>query len=154
MKNLVFFIFIFLSVSFVFSQTYYLNINLKDGTTVSYEVEDVTKIDFSEITSIEDARVMQAIVKSFKLRQNYPNPFNPSTTIAYEIPKKGKVEVSIYDMNGKLIKNIVNQHQPAGSHQVVWKGLNQSGQKVASGFYVYTVKFANTLSSKKMLFIK
>lgn len=154
MKNLAFFIFILLSASFVFSQTYYLNINLKDGTTVSYEVEEVQKIDFSELTSLEDMTKMQAIVKAFKLRQNYPNPFNPSTTIMYEIPKQGKVEVSIFDMNGKLIKNMVNRYQTAGSHQIVWQGLNQTGQKVASGFYIYTVKFDNTLSSKKMLLIK
>ena len=154
MKNLAFFMFILLSASFVFSQTYYLNINLKDGTTVSYEVEEVQKIDFSELTGLEDMKKMQAIVKAFKLRQNYPNPFNPSTTLMYEIPKRGKVEVNIFDMNGKLIKNMIEREQAAGSHQIVWKGLNQSGQKVASGFYIYTVKFDNTLSSKKMLLIK
>lgn len=154
MKKLFLFVFIFSSISFVFSQTYYLNINLKDGTKVRYEVEDINKIDFSDITGIENAEKMQAIIKSFKLRQNYPNPFNPSTTIEYELPKTGKVEVSIFDMNGRLVKNIVNQSQPAGSHKVVWNGQSRSGQKVASGFYVYMVKFGKSVSAKKMLFIK
>ena len=154
MKKILCIIFTFLSISYIYPQTYFLNINFKDGTTVSYEIEDIQKIDFSDLTSLEDMKKMQAIVKSFKLRQNYPNPFNPSTTIRYEIPEKGKVEVSIFDLNGKLIKNLVNRYQTAGSHQIVWKGENQAGQKVASGFYIYTVKFNNTVSSKKMLLIK
>jgi len=154
MKKILCLIFTFLSISYIYPQTYFLNINFKDGTTVSYEIEDIQKIDFSDLTSLEDMKKMQAIVKSFNLRQNYPNPFNPSTTILYEIPEKGKVEVSIFDINGKLIKNLVNRYQTAGSHQIVWKGENQAGQKVASGFYIYTVKFNNTVSSKKMLLIK
>jgi hypothetical protein len=154
MKKILCIIFTFLSISYIYPQTYFLNINFKDGTTVSYEIEDIQKIDFSDLTSLEDMKKMQAIVKSFKLRQNYPNPFNPSTTIRYEIPEKGKVEVSIFDLNGKLIKNLVNRYQTAGSHQIVWKGENQAGQKVASGFYIYSVKFNNTVSSKKMLLIK
>lgn len=154
MKKILCLIFTFLSISYIYPQTYFLNINFKDGTTVSYEIEDIQKIDFSDLTSLEDMKKMQAIVKSFKLRQNYPNPFNPSTTIRYEIPEKGKVEVSIFDLNGKLIKNLVNRYQTAGSHQIVWKGENQAGQKVASGFYIYSVKFNNTVSSKKMLLIK
>ena len=97
---------------------------------------------------------MQALVKAFKLHQNYPNPFNPSTTIMYEIPKNGKVEVNIFDMNGKLIKSMVNKQQTAGYHKVVWNGLNKSGQKVASGFYIYTIKYNKTITSKKMLLIK
>lgn len=154
MKKIVFLILILLSISFVSSQTYYLNINLKDGSKVSYDVVDINKIDFSDITSLEDAKKMQNIVKSFKLQQNYPNPFNPTTTIEYDIPKSGLVEVSIFDTNGKLISNIINQYQIAGSHKTVWNGQNQSGQKVASGFYVYMVKFGETISSKKMLLIK
>ena len=154
MKKLLFIIFIFLSVSFGRTQTYYLNVNLKDGTKATYEVANISKIDFSGITGLEDTEKLQNIVKSFKLMQNYPNPFNPSTTIQYEIPKTGKVEVSIFDINGRLIKNVVNQTQQAGSRRVVWNGQNKSGVKVASGLYVYTVKFENTILSKKMILLK
>ena len=154
MKKLLFIIFIFLSVSFGRTQTYYLNVNLKDGTKATYEVANISKIDFSGITGLEDTEKLQNIVKSFKLMQNYPNPFNPSTTIQYEIPKTGKVEVSIFDINGRLIKNVVNQTQQAGSRRVVWNGQNKSGVQVASGLYVYTVKFENTILSKKMILLK
>jgi hypothetical protein len=154
MKRFLFLFSIFLSFSFVFSQTYYLNVNLKDGTKATYEIADIIKIDFSEITNVEDLDKLSHIVKSFKLMQNYPNPFNPSTTIQYEIPKKGKVEIQIFDITGRFVKNIVSQNQPSGTHKTVWNGNNESGQEVASGFYVYTVKFENTLLSKKMILLK
>ena len=86
--------------------------------------------------------------------QNYPNPFNPSTTIQYEIADAGKIEINIYDLNGRLIKSIVNKYQQAGSYHVVWDGMNKSGNKVSSGVYVYTVKYGNTVSSKKMILLK
>jgi hypothetical protein len=129
-------------------------VNLKDGTKVTYLVSDVSKIDFSEITSLEDAEKFSHIVKSFKLLQNYPNPFNPNTTIQYEIPDAGKVEVQIFDITGRLIKTIVSKNQQAGTYKTVWDGNNKSGQKVASGFYAYTIKFENTILSKKMILLK
>jgi len=155
MKKFLFLIFIFLNVSFTFSQTYYLNVNLKNGAKVAYKVANIDKINFSDIASgFEDIQKYTHIVKSFKLMQNYPNPFNPSTTIHYEIPKAGEIEISIFNMNGRLIKNIVNQNQQAGTHKVVWNGINKTGNKVSSGLYIYTVRFEDTISSKKMILLK
>jgi len=154
MKRILILFSIYMTFSIGFSQTYYLNVNLKDGTKVTYQVSDVSKIDFGEITSLEDAEKLTRIVKSFKLMQNYPNPFNPSTTIQYEIPKAGKVEVQIFDIGGQLIKNIYSETQKAGSQKVVWNGQNNSGARVASGLYIYTVKFENSVFSKKMILLK
>jgi len=154
MKYILCIFYILLSVSFAFSQTYYMNVNLKDGNKETYEIGNIQKIDFNDITNIDDAQKLQHIIKSFKLLQNYPNPFNPSTTIEYQIPRSGKVEISIFNMNGRLVKKIVNQNQNEGSYKVVWNGKNQTGGKVASGLYLYTVKFENSISSKKMLLLK
>ena len=154
MNKLFILLFIFLNFAFCFSQTYLLNINLSDGTKIQYAINDIKKIDFSGITNIEDAKKIESVISSFKLLQNYPNPFNPSTTIEYEIPKSGKVEVSIYDLNGRLIKILVNANQNQGNHKVNWDGVNQSGKKVSSGFYVYSIKFENSVSSKKMILVK
>lgn len=154
MKYILYTLSIFISVSFAFSQTYYMNVNLKNGNKETYEIANIQKIDFSDITSIEDVRKLQHIIKSFKILQNYPNPFNPSTTIEYQILRSGKVEISIFNMNGRLIKKIVNQNQNEGSYREVWNGKNQTGEKVASGLYLYTVKFENSISSKKMLLLK
>jgi len=154
MKKILFLFSIFFSISFAFSQTYYLSVNLKDGTKVTYEIAEINTIDFDKITSVEDAEKVSHIIKSFKLLQNYPNPFNPSTTIQYELPKQGDVKVRIFNTTGQLIKTIVNQNQPAGLHKKVWNGQNESGHKVASGFYIYAVEFDNTVLTKKMILLK
>ena len=97
---------------------------------------------------------MHQVIKSFKVLQNDPNPFNPHTTIEYEIPKTGQVEVSIIDMNGRLVKSLMNNKQQAGLHSVIWNGQNVSGVKVASGFYIYMVNYNGSIISKKMILIK
>lgn len=116
-NKLVFLLFIFSSISFVFSQTYYLNVDLKNGIKVTYDLADISKIDLSYIPSnVKDTKKLEEIVKSLKLRQNFPNPFNPSTTIQYVIPKSGKVEISILDLNGRLIKKIIDKNQQHVGH--------------------------------------
>ncbi|VAX26894.1 hypothetical protein MNBD_IGNAVI01-2793 [hydrothermal vent metagenome] len=152
-KNLFLFSF-FLIFSLISAQTYHLNVNLKDGTKVTYEIKNISKIDFDNVTSVKDLQQIQNVVKSFKLMQNYPNPFNPSTTIQYEIPDKSNVEVTIYDLTGRVVNRLVNQYQQAGLHSVVWNGKNQFGIRVASGFYIYSVKYKNNISSKKMILLK
>lgn len=154
MKRLKYLFFILLNISVIYPEVYNLNVNLKDGTKVIYNVTEISRIDFSGITSIEDGQRISNIIKSFKLLQNYPNPFNPSTSIEYEIPKSGGVEISIYDLNGRLVKTLVQENQQQGRHKVIWDGLDKSNQKVVSSFYIYSIKFDNTTLSKKMVLIK
>jgi len=154
MKLLILFLSTFVIISFAYSQIYYMNVNLKDGTKIIYEIDNIKKIEFSDITSIDDTKKLHHVINSFKLLQNYPNPFNPSTTIEYQIPKSGHVKVSIFDLSGRLIKRILNQNQVKGSHKIHWNGESQIGEKVASGFYIYTVKFENSIYSKKMILLK
>ena len=152
-QKIILFIF-FLSFSLCFSQTYYLNVNLRDGTKAQYKIDDIQRIDFSGITSIKDAEKIEHVIKSFKLLHNYPNPFNPSTTIEYEILKSGNVEISVYDLSGRLVKTLLNKSQQKGDYKVEWDATNQSEQKVSSGFYVYSIKFDNVVLSKKMILMK
>jgi len=70
------------------------------------------------------------------LSKNYPNPFNPSTTIPYELMEDGLVSMVVYDLNGAEVKTLVSENVSAGYHQAVWNGLNNTGQKVASGRYI------------------
>lgn len=154
MKNKIFIIAILFCFSSLFSQTYYLNIHFKDGTKIQYVIDDIQKIDFSDVTGIEDFNKLKQLVKSFQLFQNYPNPFNPSTTIEYFIPKSGKVEIMVFDMNGRLIKKLLNQIQNQGRHKINWNGTNNNGAKVSSGFYVYIIKYETKVLSKKMILIK
>lgn len=88
------------------------------------------------------------------LWQNYPNPFNPATQITYYLPQAEKVIVKIYNINGQLIKTLVNEFQPAGIKTVIWNGLDEQGQKAASGIYLYQLQAGAFLQSKMMILIE
>ena len=88
------------------------------------------------------------------LKANYPNPFNPSTTIPFDIAQSGSVVLNIYDMSGSLVKTLVSGHKEADSYEVVWNGLNNDGQQVASGQYILKMNAPNFTSTSQMTFIK
>jgi hypothetical protein len=84
------------------------------------------------------------------LDQNYPNPFNPITTIAYQISEFCTVELSIYDMNGKKVKTLIEQEQGSGHYSVVWDASH-----LASGIYFTVLKVnAEVLATRKMTLLK
>lgn len=91
----------------------------------------------------------------YSLNQNYPNPFNPSTTISFSVPISEKITLSIYDINGRHIKTLIdNQYYPAGKHTVQWDGSNVFGQKISSGMYYYHIRAGKFNSTKSMLLVK
>ena len=91
----------------------------------------------------------------FALEQNYPNPFNPRTRIMYAIPKPGKVRLSVFNLVGQKVLDLVDsQHQPAGQYRV-----DLDGSKLPNGIYFYRVQFIDEngferIQTKKMLLIK
>jgi hypothetical protein len=112
--------------------------------------------EFSEevnaaVTGIEDASVLP---KEFALYQNYPNPFNPETKIAFDLPARVDVSLTIYNMLGQKVKTLVNEPRPAGAYTILWDGSNNQGIKVASGIYVYTIRAGDFVQSRKMTFMK
>ena len=90
----------------------------------------------------------------FFLHQNYPNPFNPFTSISYDLAIDVVVNLSIFDMNGKFIKNLVNEFQSAGNHLLTWNGVNFAGEEVSAGLYLCVLQVGDTKQTKKMSFIK
>ena len=64
------------------------------------------------------------------------------------------VNLTIFDLNGKIIKNLVNEFQNAGNHLLAWDGVNFAGEEVSSGLYLYVLQVGNTKQTKKMSFIK
>ena len=91
---------------------------------------------------------------SFKLYQNYPNPFNPITTIRYDIPKLSQVRIVVHDLMGRHVATLSNGIKPAGYHDITWDGLNQFGDDVSSGMYIYSIHTEEYNLSKKMILIK
>jgi hypothetical protein len=91
----------------------------------------------------------KGIPKEFVLDQNYPNPFNPITTINFQLSAVSNVELSIYDMNGKIVETLVRESKSAGYYKVIWDASN-----VSSGIYFYRLQAGNFVETKKMVFMK
>jgi subtilisin-like proprotein convertase family protein len=89
------------------------------------------------------------IPASFNLSQNYPNPFNSTTRINYSIPKNSNVEMKIYDMLGREVRTLVNEHQNAGNYVVMF-----NAGELASGMYFFKLKTDDFSNVKKMILIK
>lgn len=91
---------------------------------------------------------------SFKLLQNYPNPFNPQTEITYDLSASGPVNLSIYDIQGALIKTLESGVKDAGMHKVQWDGTDNRNSRVPTGIYFYTLKAAGSSAERKMVMLK
>jgi len=95
-----------------------------------------------------------AIPDEFAIHQNYPNPFNPVTTLRYDLPENGLVNITIYDMLGRQVKTLVNQTQDAGYRSVVWDATNDYGKPVSAGIYLYQIHAGEYMQTKKMVLLK
>ncbi len=91
---------------------------------------------------------------AFELYQNFPNPFNPATTIMFDMPRTEKVTLTIYNILGQEICTPYNSMAQAGRHTVVWNGLDNSGQPVASGLYLYRLTSESSSMIRKMMLLK
>jgi hypothetical protein len=86
--------------------------------------------------------------------QNFPNPFNPSTTIEFDLPQRDRVNLTIYDITGRLVKNLASKEFPAGLNRVTWDGRNNASENITSGIYFYKFTCGPTVSIKQMTILK
>lgn len=105
-------------------------------------------VKYSVTTGIESNTTY--VLKDFSLSQNYPNPFNPSTKISFNIPKDSKISLSVYDINGKLVKSLINNVQYLQGNYSV----NFIASDIPSGTYFYKLSAEGFSETKKMLLIK
>lgn len=85
----------------------------------------------------------------YELAQNFPNPFNPATTISFTLKQAGKVTVTVYDVNGRKVRDLVSESRPAGTYSERFDGTN-----LASGIYFVKMVSGNFVSSRKMMLLK
>jgi hypothetical protein len=88
------------------------------------------------------------------LFQNAPNPCNPQTVIGFYLARAGRVQLTVYDLNGRLVRRLVDDFRSAGAYSLVWDGRDSAGQQVASGTYVYRLDNAGEVFSRKMALLK
>ena len=90
----------------------------------------------------------------FGLHQNYPNPFNPVTNLSYDLPEDAIVNITIYDMMGKVVATLVDGSQSAGFKTLQWNATNQGGMPISAGLYIYTIQAGEFNQTKKMILLK
>ena len=130
------------------------------------EVLSLAGADDVRITRIElgsaDGRMIQVnlaaagpeLPTDFELMPNYPNPFNPETSIGFAVPTGSRVELTIYNVLGQVVTELVNDEYPAGYHRVSWNGRDDAGRAMASGVYLYRLSAAGKVLTRKMMLLK
>ncbi len=85
---------------------------------------------------------------------SYPNPFNPQSTIEYYVPKRGLVDVSVYNVKGQKVRILMNKLHNQGTYSIVWDGKDSNNKPVSSGIYFYNVKTEDQIQTKKCILMK
>ena len=88
------------------------------------------------------------------MHQNFPNPFNPITTLMYDLPSDAFVTLSIYDMLGREITQLVNTTQQAGFKSIQWDAKDSRGKLVSAGVYIYQIQADEFVQTRKMVLLK
>lgn len=94
------------------------------------------------------------VPETFTLHQNFPNPFNPVTNIEFGIPEESHISILVFDLTGNKILTLFDGNISPGNHSVTWNGTNESGTKMSSGVYLYSLTSGSFTEMKKMIFIK
>ena len=92
--------------------------------------------------------------ESFTLFNNYPNPFNPITSLRYDLPEQAQVTLTIYDLMGREVTQLVNTTQEAGYKSVHWNATDMQGKPVSAGVYLYQIRAGEFVQTKKMVLLK
>ena len=139
-----------------------LNITSQDEATFTYYVHssddeymilsDIGEFILSrEVLGINDGL---SVPETFTLHQNYPNPFNPVTTLQYKLPEDSFVDVTVYDMLGNVVNNLVHTSQSSGYKSIQWNATNNQGEPVSAGVYLYKIQAGDFVDTKKMILLK
>ncbi len=132
---------------------YGTNYHLNDTVKITY----ANPIQFSDVYTftMPEAPTDKIFPNKYEIFQNYPNPFNPNTKIRYFIPEDGNVKITIYNILGQKVTEVINKTLKAGKYETEFNGSN-----FASGVYIYRIEVdspnkANIYSqTKKMLLLK
>jgi hypothetical protein len=135
---------------------------LCDGNVIDFNSQQTnlhrigTDFDECEDYNGQQLNISNAInnPEQFRLNQNYPNPFNPITTLRYDLPEDALVNITIYDMMGRIVSNLVSSQQNAGYKSIQWNATNNAGQPVSAGLYLYTIEAGKFRQTKKMVLLK
>ena len=123
-----------------------------NGASCEFGLDDIYW-DGGETTSIIEDEFGENPTK-FNLQNSFPNPFNPVTTLRYDLPEDALVNITIYDMMGRVVKTLINGSQTAGYRSTQWNATNDAGSPVSAGIYLYMIQAGDFRQTKKMVLLK
>jgi hypothetical protein len=128
----------------------YIDENLTPGTVYHYRLksQDMNGV-VEQLSELMAVPLSGETPENYSLAQNYPNPFNAVTELSYAIASAGHVQLTVYDVTGRLVATLVNREQPAGDYRVTFDAGN-----LPSGVYIYQLKSGDFVSQQKMVLLK
>jgi len=126
---------------------------LSDGTPIDNTLLYYPDGDgnWGSLASVED---IPDLPSQFRLSHNYPNPFNPTTLINYSLPNQSNVTITVYDMLGRKVHDLISYKQIAGNHTIEWNGRDNLDNLVSAGIYFYQIQAGDFVQTKKMVLLK
>ena len=145
--------------TFIIEEHSYMDTEYESNQTYYYRLSAVDLSgNISDYSSIMGAIVLNLgkdlIPNEYALYQNYPNPFNPVTTIRYDLPIASDIIISVYDIQGRIVRTILSSYQEAGYNSVLWDATNDIGESVSAGMYLYLIQSNEFKQTRKMLLLK
>jgi len=122
-----------------------------NGASCQFALDDIYWSGGGALITVLNKNILS---DEFIVNDNYPNPFNPVTSITYQIPFDADVNITIYDMNGRVIKTLLDGKQSAGHKSILWNAKDNKNELVSAGIYLYTIKAGNYRKTRKMVLIK
>ncbi len=121
----------------------------------------INEVEYGILTGIEDSKnsdprklILSNPPSSLKLLQNYPNPFNLVTAITIKIETSQHIKLEIFNINGRIIKQIINATLSVGAYTFFWNGKNEFGRPMSSGIYYYRLQAGKYVSVKRMVLLR
>ena len=122
-----------------------------NGASCQFGLDDIYWSGGGEVLAILN---FNTSLDRFVLTDNYPNPFYPVTNLHYDLIEDTFVKITVYDMLGNVVNNLVNENQTSGFKSAQWNATNNEGQSVSAGVYLYTIEAGDYRQTKKMVLLK
>jgi len=140
------------------SETY---VPAMDVSAVTYGYYHVTALDHagneSDDSNIENnfaAVPGERLPVAFALRRNHPNPFTSGTAIGFDMPREGRVALEVIDVEGRVVRTLIDEAMPAGRHSAAWNGRDAAGAQVGPGVYFVRMTAADFSATRKMMVLR
>ena len=110
--------------------------------------------DWNDSCTLAIYQAHSALPEAFAISQNFPNPFNPVTAITFDVAEMDEISLVVYDLTGKEVVTLVSGTYTPGTYNVEWDAVNNAGDDIASGMYIYRYVSSEKAITRKMLYLK